>query len=92
MKKLSLFATVGILALMGTIAPVNANPSGESLDASGENYIINPETGEKEKIDPATGAVIEDSEGVVGEGNMEVIEEDTVIVDPSEEAASEPVE
>ena len=92
MKKLSLFATVGLVALMSSVAPVNANPAGEALDAADENYIINSETGEKEKIDPATGAVIDEADEVVGEGNMEVIEDDTVIVDPSEEAASENVE
>ena len=91
MKKLSLFATVGLVALISSFAPVNANPAGESLDAtSEENYIINPETGEK--IDTETGAVIEESEEVVGEGSMEVIEEDAVIVEPTEEAASESVE
>lgn len=91
MKKLTLFATLGIVALISSFAPVNANPSDGSMDTSAEeSYIINPETGEK--IDPETGAVIEESEDVVGEGNMEVIEEDAVIVEPTEESASETVE
>ena len=91
MKKLSLFVTLGLVALVSSFAPVNANPAGESLDAtSEENYIINPETGEK--IDPETGAVIEESEDVVGEGDFEVMEEDAVLIEPTEESASEPVE
>ncbi len=98
MKKLSLFATAGLVALMSSFAPVNANPAGEALDAAGEaldaaeNYIINPETGEKEEIDPETGAVIEGTDTVVGDGTDEVIEEETLMVEPTEEAASETVE
>ena len=80
MKKLSLFVTLGLIALIGSLAPVNAAPQGDSLETSEQNYIIYPET----------GAVIEETEDLVGEGAGEVmIEEDAAIIEPGVDAASE---
>lgn len=87
MKKLFLFASLGLMTLVGALTPVNANPSGDSVDASEQNYVIDPATGEK--IDPETGAIIEETEEVVGEGDIEVIDGDAVIVEPDAESASE---
>ena len=88
MKKLSLFVTLGVMALMGALTPVNAQtPEGDSLETSEQNYIIDPTTGEK--IAPATGVVIEETEEVVGEEATEVMEEDAVLIEPDAESASE---
>ena len=86
MKNLSLFVTLGLITLMGAFAPVNAQaPEGDSLETSEQNYIIDPATGNK--IDPATGAVIEETEEVGEE--PQVMEEDAVIIEPDAESASE---
>ena len=87
MKKLFLFASLGLMTLIGTVTPANANPQGEALDTSEQNYVIDPATGEK--IDPATGAIIEGTEDVVGEGETELMEDDAVIIEPDAESASD---
>ena len=79
MKNLSLLVTLALISLMGTFAPVNANPQGDVLETAEQNYIIDPET----------GAVIEETDEKAGQRDTEIIKEDALIIKPEEDSASE---